>query len=140
MTPGVVAMAPDRGSATPTLTEHEIALVVQALLPDARDHGREWRAACNVHGGDNREALAIQKATGNYYCHTRCNRGGNLFELVRQVHHSDFPEALKTVSGIIGRDLCYGNGSASSSLPPWSYSFAPPAGVLPRSLQYLAQR
>src|SRR5947209_32371 len=52
-----------------------------------------------------RKQFRGEAETGQYYCHSQCQSGGDVFDLEQRLTGSTFPEALQEVARITGRDL-----------------------------------
>lgn len=55
-----------------------------AQLPSMKLSGSEWRGPCPIHGGKN-DSFAIKADTGQWYCHSKCGRGGSFKELLERL-------------------------------------------------------
>ena len=70
--------------------------------------GRELRACCPIHGGDNPSAFSLCEVDGRllWNCHTGCGRGGDALDLVASVHgldvQRDFVDVLGHAAAIAG--------------------------------------
>ena len=116
-------------SSTDLLTPGEIATYYAARTPSLKQQGPEWHAGCFVHGGKDLN-FAVKAETGEWYCHSQCNRGGSVYDLEMELTGAAFREAAAEVRQIIGRADHRSNGSVaalSSSRPtklsPWSKKF-----------------
>lgn len=91
------------------------------LRPDARDIARmvtipevlrhfSWRlrsrkrADCGLCQGSSKGTVAYSDRV--WHCH-RCHEGGDVYGLVRAVHHCDFPRALRYIAQLAGVRLDY---------------------------------
>src|SRR5436305_289015 len=71
--------------------------------PHLRQRGAtEWRGACPIHHGKN-DSFAVEPATGQWFCHSTCSRGGSIIELEMAFAGPDFRTAKAEVWRIIGR-------------------------------------
>lgn len=75
------------------------------LMDGAREFGGEVRRCCPIHNGDNRSAWAYDLANNRWYCHTRCNKGGDLFTLVQKVKNFSFKQAVEYIAAFAGVTL-----------------------------------
>jgi len=69
----------------------------------------EIRAACAIHGGDNKTAFCLRKSSGRFYCFTKkCefDDGGEInndvVSLVMRVNKCSFVEAANFIAGLLG--------------------------------------
>jgi 5S rRNA maturation endonuclease (ribonuclease M5) len=67
-------------------------------LPDLKKNGSEYIACCPLHS-DSHPSLAVKfkKDAWVWYCHP-CNKGGDLFNLVREKFGVGFPQALERMA------------------------------------------
>ncbi len=82
------------------------AVPVETLADDLgaelRRAGKGLRGLCPVHGGRNREALAVYPAEGRWWCF-HCNEGGDVIALfMRARGYFDFKAALIDLAGLYG--------------------------------------
>jgi DNA primase len=90
----------------------EIAAYYTARVPRlARSRAVQWRGPCPIHGGKD-DNFAVESATGCWYCHSACQRGGDIISLERELTGADFKTARDEVLRIVGRDL---NNSGADS-------------------------
>lgn len=66
-----------------------------------RVNTRTRRGPCVIHGGDNPLAFHWEE-TGEWFCFTRCGRGGDKIALVRAVRRCGFREAVTFLAGLGG--------------------------------------
>lgn len=61
-----------------------IAQVLEATgrLPEFRVQGPRLIGPCPIHGGDNHHAFSVHRERNLWFCFTRCQRGGNVVDLV----------------------------------------------------------
>ncbi len=116
-------------SITDLLTPGEIATYYAARTPSLKQRGPEWRAGCVVHGGKDLN-FSVKAETGEWYCHSQCNRGGSVYDLEMELTGAAFREAAAEVRQIIGRGDRRSNGgvaahpaSGPTKLSPWSKKF-----------------
>jgi uncharacterized protein (DUF927 family) len=81
----------------------------------------EWRGPCVLHDGRDPN-LAINAATGEWYCHSQCGRGGDIIEFEREYAGVDFVEAKQRVYDIVGRSEESSSAllTVTGDLPPFS--------------------
>ena len=84
------------------LTPSEIAAYYAARLPRLTRRGREWRAPCPIHEG-NDDNFSVNAENGTWYCHSVCGRGGSTYDLEMVLTNADFPTAAQEVRRIVGR-------------------------------------
>ena len=70
--------------------------------PKIRQIGKEWRGPCPNHGGPH-DSFAVESETGAWFCHSKCGRGGSLFDLEMELPGTPFPEAAAEARLIAGR-------------------------------------
>lgn len=57
-----------------------------------------FRAACPIHGGDNRTAFSVWETDEGYHlwkCHTRCGSSGNAIHFIQRMKNLEWFEAFK---------------------------------------------
>jgi DNA primase len=64
-------------------------------------HGDEVRVPCPFHNGD-RDSFAVNRRTGDYFCHSECGRGGSIFDFEQKVSSVDAEVARAEVRRIVG--------------------------------------
>jgi hypothetical protein len=62
-----------------------------------RKNGGDWRGACPIHGGDNPLNFSVKPDTGEWFCHSQCDCGGDVFAFVESVKQIGFSEAVDFV-------------------------------------------
>jgi hypothetical protein len=76
-----------------TFTSGEASSYYAARVPHLKQRrAAEWRGACPVHHGKN-DSFAVDPATGRWFCHSTCGRGGDILELEEALSGGDFPMA-----------------------------------------------
>jgi DNA primase len=68
-------------------------LAARGLLGTLRPRGHRLVGPCPVHGGDNPTAFVVDTHRNTWRCFTRCQRGGDLIELVRALDRVGYREA-----------------------------------------------
>jgi len=63
---------------------------------------REWRGPCPIHSGQ-RDSFSVQAASGLWKCHSKCGRGGNIFDLESALTGVNGKAAYAEVMKIVGR-------------------------------------
>src|SRR5690349_20110599 len=85
------------------LTAGEIAHYYAARVPHLKQvDAREWRSPCPIHNRD-RDSFTVEAATGQWFCHSACGRGGDIFDLEQVLNGSNFKAAKQEVLRLIGR-------------------------------------
>jgi DNA primase len=74
------------------LARHEISAYYIARTPRVRQRGNEWRGPCPIHDGRD-DNFAVNADTGLWFCHSRCRRGGSVYDLEMALGYCDFREA-----------------------------------------------
>src|SRR5579864_898112 len=88
-----------------TFTRSEISAYYAARVPNLTQSGtRESRGPCPLHTGKH-DNFAVDMETGCWYCHSACQRGGDIISLERELAGTDFKTARDEVFGIVGRDI-----------------------------------
>ena len=64
-----------------SFTTVEVSAYYKARVPSLKQRRpAEWRGACPIHHGTN-DSFAVDPATGRWFCHSTCGRGGDILEL-----------------------------------------------------------
>ena len=98
-------------------TAGEIATYWRSAYPGLPQRGVQWRGPCPLHQGS-RDSFAVNGDSGQWTCHSECQRGGSLidFEMLRS--GTSFPDALKAVKSIVGRpSSCNGSRRIVATYP-----------------------
>jgi hypothetical protein len=84
-------------------TQDEVRRYISIRVPSlpAKSTSGERRGPCPIHGGKS-ENFAIAN-NGAWFCHSKCGRGGDIFELEKSLTGADFKEAKAQVFEIVGR-------------------------------------
>jgi putative DNA primase/helicase len=82
----------------------EVVTYYQSRVPKLKRVGKELRGPCPVHAG-RRPSFAVNPQTGEWMCHSECNRGGSLIQLEMKLSNLRIREARDSVFQIIGRAL-----------------------------------
>jgi putative DNA primase/helicase len=86
-----------------TFTSGEVSTYYAARVPHLKQRrAAEWRGACPIHHGKH-ENFAVDPATGRWFCHSTCGRGGDLLELEAALNGRDFPTRKAEVFRLVGR-------------------------------------
>lgn len=84
-------------------TVAEVESYYAARLPALRRRGPEWRGRCPVHGGE-RDSFSVSAETGFAQCFSECGRGWDIPALERALGNSSFPDAMREVERLTGRN------------------------------------
>src|SRR5581483_3385223 len=85
------------------LTPGEIADYYRARVPGLKKKpGGEWHAPCPIHQGKGLN-FSVNPETGQWFCHSQCGRGGDIFDLEEALHGGDFPTRKAEIFRLIGR-------------------------------------
>ncbi len=88
-----------------TFTRTEVSAYYAARVPNLTQSGaRESRGPCPLHSGKH-DNFAVDSETGCWYCHSACQRGGDIISLERELTGTDFKTARDEVFRIVGRDI-----------------------------------
>jgi len=109
-------------------TRGEISAYYAARSPNVpQTQAGEWRGPCPIHKGK-RDSFAVEAATGRWFCHSGCGRGGDMIELEMALTGADFKAAKAAIYGIIARaDLQSGNSAARPRIVA-TYDYTDEAG------------
>jgi putative DNA primase/helicase len=84
-------------------TRTEISIYYAARLPHLKQsRTREWRGPCPIHHGKDNN-FAVDPATGRWFCHSTCGRGGDILDLEEALNGGDFPTRQAEVFRLVGR-------------------------------------
>jgi KaiC/GvpD/RAD55 family RecA-like ATPase len=83
-------------------TESEIESFYRVRVPGLKKVGREWRGPCPVHSGKDAN-FGVDPSTGQWFCFSRCGRGGGLIDLEMELRRLEFVPAKLEVFRIVGR-------------------------------------
>jgi len=96
-----------------TFTPGEVASYYAARVPHLKQRrAAEWRGACPIHHGTD-DNFAVDPATGRWFCHSTCGRGGDILDLEAALNGGDFPTRKAEVFRLVGRiePECRSNGA-----------------------------
>jgi hypothetical protein len=86
-----------------TFTAAEVSRYYAARMPELKQkRAAEWRSACKIHGGKN-DNFSVESATGRWFCHSSCGRGGDIIDLEIALTNADFKTAKAEVFRLVGR-------------------------------------
>lgn len=60
--------------------------------------GDHLTGPCPLHQGDNPSAFRVNIQRNIWHCFTKCNAGGDVVDLVRQIENCDFPQAARRLA------------------------------------------
>jgi hypothetical protein len=116
--------------------QHEIEAYYRARLPKLNQRGKDWRGACPIHGGKDLN-FSVDANTGRWFCHSTCQRGGDIPELEQAItHHVNFPEAVAEINRIIGRYEPPFTPPGGSRINGKSHKSEPPKPTKPGSVSF----
>src|ERR1700674_5403417 len=96
----------------------EVAAYYSARVPNLKQtRASQWRGPCPLHNGKH-DNFAVERDTGRWYCHSGCQRGGDITSLERELTSADFKAARDEVFRIVGRNRNM-NGVGSSPRAAW---------------------
>jgi 5S rRNA maturation endonuclease (ribonuclease M5) len=93
-----------------TLSESENRKYYESRVPKLKKSGSEYRAPCPLHGGTHPN-LAVNMETGLWKCHSKCNRGGNIYKFEELLTGDHWRKAYRNVLAFVGRTPPPKNGS-----------------------------
>lgn len=95
-----------------TFTSADVHSYYSIRVPKLRLADQAWlRGPCPNHNGKD-DNFAVNTATGQWRCHSKCGRGGDILSLEMELTGAKFPEAKKAVFEAIGKHEEPRNGSA----------------------------
>lgn len=109
---------------------------IEAVLRDKgidahfRKRGDRLQGPCPVHGGDNPNAFVVSISKNQWYCFSKCCRGGDVIELVRFLDNINYREVAQYLSQLAGRQPPSAAKSSKQSSP---VTFRPYTSFLPLS-------
>src|ERR1017187_2093880 len=86
----------------PAYTPGQIAAYYGTRAPKLHQRGNEWRGPCPLHEGHD-DNFAVRSETGEWYCHSQCQRGGSMVDLEMGLTGDAFKYAAAEVDRIVGR-------------------------------------
>lgn len=86
------------------LVSIEQVLDTYGLLSQFRCVGHRLTGPCPIHScADNRNAFVVDRNRNLWFCFTRCNRGGDVIDLVRAIERCSFNRALALLHKLAGK-------------------------------------
>lgn len=80
----------------------ETSAYYRCRLPKLRQRGGQWRGPCPIHNGT-RDSFSVNAATGQWMCHSECDRGGSIVDFEMELSGKEFKAAAAAVDEIVGR-------------------------------------
>jgi 5S rRNA maturation endonuclease (ribonuclease M5) len=80
----------------------EVAAYYSVRLATRELQGDRWRGPCPIHSGVHK-SFAVNPHTGDWFCHSQCGRGGDIYSLEMELTGLDFKAAAAEVDRIVGR-------------------------------------
>jgi len=86
-----------------TFSPGEVSVYYAARVPQLKQRrAAEWRGPCPIHQGKD-DNFAVDPASGDWYCHSICGRGGDIIGLEMALTGADFKTAKAEVFRLVGR-------------------------------------
>jgi DNA primase len=98
MSTGAATAHPKREPFSPA----EVAAYYLVRLPTRELQGDRLRGPCPIHKGVC-NSFAVNPQTGDWFCHSQCGRGGDIYKLEMELTGSDFKTSAAEVERIVGR-------------------------------------
>lgn len=116
--------SPDRAEITAEIRRRVPLLdLAREAVPSLRRAGAEWRGPCPLHHGRGLN-FTVNPASGVWHCHSKCGRGGDVFDFVRLWRGlADFPAARAWLAERAGVPV----DGAASAAHPGAYRIGAPA-------------
>lgn len=70
-------------------------------VPDLKPSGKEHRAPCPIHQGEDPN-FSVDLKSGRWKCHSKCDEGGDAYRLEQRLTGRPFPECKRAVDEMIG--------------------------------------
>lgn len=67
------------------------------------------RSCCPLHGGDNKSAFVFSEDEKLWYCHTGCQRGGDVFDFVMELDECSFMSAVRKLADLFNVEVDWEN-------------------------------
>jgi hypothetical protein len=101
-----------------TFSRAEIEAYYAVRVPKLRLRASgESRGPCPIHGGEG-DNFAVKGETGEWFCHSQCQRGGDILALEKELTSWDFPTCKAEVFLIVGRNGTGVHGGNCSDKEP----------------------
>ena len=86
-----------------TFSAGEVSAYYAARVPHLKQRrAAQWRGPCPIHHGKD-DNFAVDSATGRWFCHSACGRGGDVLELEEALNGGDFATRKAEVFRLVGR-------------------------------------
>ncbi len=91
-----------------SFTDLKRLVSIEAVLRDKgldshfRKRGDRLQGPCPIHGGDNPNAFVISISKNQWYCFSKCCRGGDIIEFVRSLDNIDYRKVALYLSTLAG--------------------------------------
>src|SRR5688572_12209333 len=84
-------------------TRSEIQAYYSVRVPKLRLADQAWlRGPCPIHSGKD-DNFAVNTETGQWRCHSKCGRGGDILSLEMELAGTKFPDAKRSAFEAIGK-------------------------------------
>jgi putative DNA primase/helicase len=100
------------------LSSAEVREYYRHRAPKLHMAGGELRGPCLLHNGM-RDSLSVNAKTGEWFCHSQCDRGGTVFDFEAAISGLDGKQAYAEVFRIVGRPAS--NGAGKRLVAEYSY-------------------
>ncbi len=84
------------------LVSMEAVLRDKGIDSHFRKRGDRLQGPCPIHGGDNPNAFVISISKNQWYCFSKCCRGGDIIEFVRSLDNIDYRQVAGYLSKLAG--------------------------------------
>ena len=81
-------------------SEIDVAAYYGHRVPELPQMGDEWQGPCPIHCGHGPN-FVVEGATGRWFCHSECGRGGDILDLEQLLTGDDFKRARDRVLDVI---------------------------------------
>jgi putative DNA primase/helicase len=99
-----------------SFTPAEIRAYFATRVPHIRQTTRsEWRGPCPIHKGKD-DNFAVDRDTGRWFCHSQCQRGGDVISLEMELSGADFKQGRDEAFRIAGR-------AVDAPATPWEKTY-----------------
>jgi len=86
-----------------TFTREEVSTYYAVRVPKLKQQrAGGWRGPCPIHAGKD-DNFAVHPATGRWFCHSACGRGGDILTLEEALSGGDFSARKAEVFRLVGR-------------------------------------
>jgi uncharacterized protein (DUF927 family) len=117
-------------SAEITFTGEEVSTYYAVRVPKLKRHRADgWRGPCPIHGGKH-DNFAVDAATGRWFCHSTCGRGGDILKLEAALTTGNFSTQKAEVFRIVGRPDSANGSQAAHTRTAVAYDYTDERGCL----------